>query len=526
MTPEPQPPSAGLTGLVEVTRLVRELHDVPRLLDGLASVISRSLGFGTVVIVLYRDAWDDFELTTVHGSATARAALLGGVYCWSDIDTLLDERFLRRGAYVVRAGEAPWPPGVAHYTPTIVPSVEPDAWQPEDGLNVPLIGSDGRVMGLIGVDEPHSGRRPSDADLDVLVAYAEQTALALELAAERSRADEHRAALDQLMRISARLTDTLSTREILEEVCEGIQAALGFENVSVDLVEPDTGRVRPRAARGWALSEPALSAVVGLREIEPLLDPQFEIEGCFLLPSAAARARTGTDCPSYVSTMNGAGPHAWDCHWLLVPLYDRAGDLTGVIWADEPRDRLLPSAERLRALRVFANQAAAALEVTARYDEARFMAEHDALTGLANRRVLSDRLVTEIARSRRTGRPFALVVFDLDDFKSLNDTLGHAAGDRALTDVAAALRERLRAVDCACRVGGDEFAVLMPETDDAGAIDATARLRAALARGELPLAASFGVAVSNGGADGPETLLRRADHAMYAEKLARPRRAA
>src|SRR5205085_1554322 len=83
-----------------------------------------------------------------------------------------------------------------------------------------------------------------------------------------------------------------------------------------------------------------------------LLDPEFEVEGCFLLPNDEARRRFSAEVFVYRSKLNGRGPWAWNRHWLVVPLVDRVGATIGVIWADEPEDRLLPPRERLEALRL------------------------------------------------------------------------------------------------------------------------------------------------------------------------------
>ena len=94
-----------------------------------------------------------------------------------------------------------------------------------------------------------------------------------------------------------------------------------------------------------------------LAVLDRLLDPAFEIEGCFLLTNEEACARLGIERPGYETARNGTGPLAWNHHWLLIPMRGPDGSLTGVIWADEPEDRLLPTRESLQALRLFANQA-------------------------------------------------------------------------------------------------------------------------------------------------------------------------
>ena len=211
--------------------------------------------------------------------------------------------------------------------------------------------------------------------------------------------------------------------------------------------------------------------------IEALLDPAFEIGGCYLLPGDTARELAPLYM-SFVSEINGRGPLAWNHHWLFVPLRDRTGDVVGRIWADDPQDRLLPSRARLEALAVFANQATMAIVTAGQLEELRTLAQEDPLTGLPNRRAFMRDLESELERTRRHGRPLALVLCDVDDLKHINDTHGHPGGDRALCAVARTLRDALRAGDTAFRIGGDEFAVLLPETTAEQAAIVAARIAA------------------------------------------------
>ena len=117
--------------------------------------------------------------------------------------------------------------------------------------------------------------------------------------------------------------------------------ALGFQNV-LAVLRDGHGRLEPRAAVGWSVDEMERAGPVFLRDVAGLLDPEFETEGCFLLPSAAAQRRVSHYRVPYSSTFNGRGPWAWDHHWLLVPLHDSLGEVIGMLWVDEPEDRLLP----------------------------------------------------------------------------------------------------------------------------------------------------------------------------------------
>jgi diguanylate cyclase (GGDEF)-like protein len=144
-------------------------------------------------------------------------------------------------------------------------------------------------------------------------------------------------------------------------------------------------------------------------------------------------------------------------------------------------------------------------------------ASTDPLTGLLNRRAFGERVARELARARRTGEPFALLVADVDCFKAVNDGGGHAAGDAALVAIASTLRAGLRAIDSLARVGGDEFAVLLPATGAAGAAEAAARLTARVAAGSLP-AISIGSAAYGSDGHSADDLLRAADLGLYAAK--------
>jgi diguanylate cyclase (GGDEF)-like protein len=519
------PTISPLRGLVEVTRLLRAREDLPALLDAVARTIGESLGYRTVAINLYRPAWDDFEVTTVYGNEEARATLLGNARPGDDWTVLLSDRFERRGAYVVPSGSVDWASLGPSYVPEGESATDPDAWDPEDALFVAMRDQHGNLLGILSVDEPVSGRRPTDDELDVLVSLADHAALALEAAQEAAASARHQRALEELLAVSSRITGETSNAEILRRVCTGIRDALDFENVCAALVDPETGAVVPQAAAGWHIEELREREVVTLAQVEPLLDDAFLKEGCYLLTHEEARARLAGEVEVYPSQLNGRGPWAWNRHWLIVPLSDGRGALLGIIWVDNPCDRLVPSADRLQALRIFANDAASALVSGRHLGELRFLADHDPLTRLLNRRAFVSRLDGEVARAARYGRSFGLVIADLDDFKQLNDHFGHAAGDEALVAFASILVESLRQPDDAFRIGGDEFALLISEASEEDARRVVARVEALLeklAAGGQPwaadLSASFGCASCPDVAQDSQTLFRLSDEALYDAK--------
>ena len=157
------------------------------------------------------------------------------------------------------------------------------------------------------------------------------------------------------------------------------------------------------------------------------------------------------------------------------------------------------------------------------FEQVRHLAVSDPLTGLVNYRRLLDVLEAETERTNRNGRPFAVLLLDLDGLKKINDTYGHLVGSRALNRLAAILRIHCRAIDTAARYGGDEFALVLPETSAEEASRVANRIREVIASDlEQPaLSASIGVSIYRGGGERIEKLLSDADAQLYLEKARR-----
>jgi PAS domain S-box-containing protein len=382
---------ARLKPLLEIAATVRGERDFDEVLGALAETISAGLGWKTVLFNLYRPAWDDFQVRTVFGNDDAREALFGATSRWPQWRPLLNERFKRGDAYLTRHDDVQWEDGEV---PTFFPASEqldaPDAWDAsQHALVVPLAHSDGHLIGILSVDEPESGRLPSDEEVELLCAVAAQAARAVEQVQSLAESARHRAALEHLHEVSTRLTALVAPEVALEAIAHGIRSALDFEKVCVLLREGDG--FTPSALAGWDPEDPAVQIKLSYSDLERLCVPQFEIEGCYLLAreDALERCTTGSD---YASKLNGLGPRAWNRHWLLAPLRDERGEVVGFIWSDDPGDRLLPSHEKLRVLRMFANHAATSLELART-----IAAEHEA---------------TELLRASITASPLAIFTLD------------------------------------------------------------------------------------------------------------------
>jgi diguanylate cyclase (GGDEF)-like protein len=518
---------ARLGAMFERTAFVRTRKDLQVVLEDVCGTIAEVLGYRAVVMNLYRPAFDDMFTAAAVGSEESVNSLVGNVSPRETWTPLLAPRFERRGAYFVPGDEFDWDAlGVHTYVPDFEPSEDPDAWQPEDALFVPLHDTDGGLLGVVSVDEPETGRRPTDDELDALVAIARHAALALRIAQDTANDARHQRMLERILGVSARLAQAEDTEQVLQAVCDGIQDALGFDKVVIELADGQDGALTPVAASGWELEEVDAKRSTSLTALEALFTPEFEISGCYLVPTDVAQERLGLDEVTYRSELNGRGPHAWSRHWLMVPLAEPDAGPIGLIWVDDPRDRLLPSGARLQALRLFANQAVAALQSADQAVRLRHEAMHDTLTALPNRRAFMARLARETAHP---DSGFALILCDMDNLKDLNDNFGHEAGDTALRLLADALRAELRRTDEAYRLGGDEFGVVLPGASRLDAERVSRRLAAAVSARNHPspvmVEASFGIAVREPG-ESSEHLMSRADAALYRAKRRRRRHSA
>jgi len=205
---------------------------------------------------------------------------------------------------------------------------------------------------------------------------------------------------------------------------------------------------------------------------------------------------------------------------LAVPVPGEAAAIGFIaIYSRSPSHRF--EEDMVRELEELAKRAGPAIENARRFREARQLADLDALTGLHNRRYFHETLAREVARAQRYDRQLALIVFDLDDFKAINDRIGHLSGDAVLAETAERVRDVVRSADIACRVGGDEFAVILPESSTADADQLYHRLRGAVSSravgqaGRLFLSAGIADLLAD---DDPTSFFERADEALYRAK--------
>lgn len=356
---------------------------------------------------------------------------------------------------------------------------------------VPVRAQEGHVVGGLCVAD-RGVRDWSDADSALLLGLAEAASRELQLLVavqelDRVRAKERRRAEEQaaLHRVAAAVARGETPDRVLQRVAQELVGLLGASAALVLRLDGGAGRAVVAAATA---QDGSAEVDDGVREVLEQVG-----DGSPAVLTTAA----GLTCLVAPVQVEGRTWGAVVAVTLVVGDEDVAAYLTqladfvGLVVVNAETNRLLQEAART-----------------------------DPLTGAANRRAFEEQLATELARTRRHGQPFMLALVDVDHFKRINDRHGHDVGDRVLVELSDRVRRQLRSVDLLARVGGDEWALLLPGTDRDEGTAVLARVRASMAAAPLSgvgVTVTIGAAVARAGTEaGP--LYRAADRALYAAK--------
>ena len=320
----------------------------------------------------------------------------------------------------------------------------------------------------------------------------DETAHELRNAVERADNESRRT------RLLAELGHSIDLDEVLSRTVEAASVLVGVDAALVSVEGPDGKPIV--ATRGLSTEEAEHQAVAEPRDGRPA--------------RSASIAYRRPESPS----RNGDRIHSG----IAVPLEGEGGEFGYVAIFSRSASRSFGD-DVAGELEELALRAAPAIDNARRFREARQLADLDALTNLHNRRYFHETLAREVARAQRYDRNLALIVFDVDDFKAVNDRIGHLAGDSVLADAAERVRDVVRSADVACRVGGDEFAVILPESTLDDADQLYRRIQAAVSA--RPIAEVGTLRLSAGIAelrpdDDAVALFQRTDEALYRAKEA------
>ena len=381
----------------------------------------------------------------------------------------------------------------------------------ESMLLVPMRYDD-RILGVITLSKLGLNGFDDD-DLRLLQILADQAATAFAGAASLAETRRLAAELRQLLDMSSALSRSLDPKDVAQLIAEHLVRAVGADRAQISDWDAAGNRVR----------------TLGCYPPEH----RKTIDDFYSLDRYPLTARVLND--GVIATVDTEDPDADAAEvaelrregmrgLIMLPLVAK-GAAIGVVEvtsAGRPTDE--PG--RITLARTMAHEAAMALENARVYEAARNLADRDPLTGYFNHRYLHERLSEEVVRAIRTRRAVSVVMLDLDDFKLVNDTFGHVFGDRVLVYVGETIRASLRESDVAARYGGDEFALILPETTVHEAAGVAERVLAAFrdhpfaaeGRTPLPVGMSIGIATHPGDGRTATELIAAADAGLYAAK--------
>ena len=384
----------------------------------------------------------------------------------------------------------------------------------ESMLVVPM-AYDGLTVGVITLSK--LGLDQFDVeDERLLLILADQAATAIETARLLAKSQDLAGELRRLLDMSGELSASLDSRQVASLMARHLASAMGVDECAISYWDRPANRL---VTLGYFPQIPD-------EQLQPFFDlAAFPESRRVLEQQAAVRidADDATADPAEVTLLRQDGYRSV----VMLPLVAK-GQSIGLVELIS-RSAVAVSPDALALARTMANEAAMALENARLYEEARSLADRDPLTGFYNHRYLHERFGEEVVRAQRSRSPLSVLMLDLDDFKLVNDTLGHLFGDRVLAWTAELIRSTLRASDIPARYGGDEFAILLPDTGPEDAAHAADRIRAAFvstsfedsARGAVPVSVAVGAATFPGDGRSATELIAAADERLYAEKRSR-----
>jgi diguanylate cyclase (GGDEF)-like protein len=370
-------------------------------------------------------------------------------------------------------------------------------------LAIPLMVRD-EVVGVLDCQSDRLDHFDPET-IDLLTLFSNQASIALQNARLYSLEQQRARQLQAINAIAQQTTAVLDLEELLGTVCGMIQRAFGVSHVSLFLRDEQD---------------------LVLRAHHGLLTPRIPLGGRFPASdepwaSLLTNGRTAMECNTRSAAALTFFTESASC--MRIPLVS-FGQTVGVLALDSSEHDAFRDGD-LQSLESVADICATAIQNAHYVERVKQLAYLDGLTGIFNRRFFELRIMEEIERARRYGTGMAVIMADIDQFKRLNDEFGHVLGDEVLRQASSLFNQQLRKIDVVCRYGGEEFGILLTQTDAAQALRVAEKLRKSVEVWQFP-GVPRTVTISAGAAAFPEhgttrdELVKAADAALYAAKQA------
>jgi len=415
-----------------------------------------------------------------------------------------------------------WKEMMDSHQPTIIPDTESDPgwikvpnmeWV-KSYLGMPILIKN-QVIGLLNLDSAKAGHF-TDLHSNRLQAFTNQMAVALQNADLFKEVNRRAEQLAVVNRIGTEITSGLDLDKLLHRLNEQVQEAIPMDIFYIAFYDDTTGELN--IPLYYNIGELRKGTQRNLKERGGLTGYVIRNRKTVVVPDLLDPAREPKE--EYV-LISERSPRTY----VGVPLIYRS-QVIGAI----SMQSYLPNAfsrEQIELFEVIATQATFAIENARMYSRMQEMATTDVLTELNNRRQFINLAGNEVERSLRYHKKCSMLMIDIDNYKMVNDTFGHGAGDRVLREFSLLCAEKIRRMDICGRLGGDEFGLILPETDITKAYAIAERLRSSLASLEInfngsliKVTASFGISQLKGNVKNLEILMETADQAMYRAKQA------
>ena len=368
--------------------------------------------------------------------------------------------------------------------------------------------SDKDLLGVLYVESVEANGFDGQ-DVTTLETLSNQISASLQRASLYSKSQEHLLVMSTVQAVSRVIISSLDLETIFATVVKELKESFGYTHVSIYLLRDDYLHL------GAQVGYPLDMLIHKIHISQGVTGRTIKSKTVHFIPDTSKE-------PSFLRADNNLTSE------ICVPLL-KEGNVLGTLNVESDANRILTEKD-VELLTTLSGPISLAVDNARLHAQVKEMAMTDAVSGLSNRHALEQILTAEVERSRRLGHPLSLIIFDIDSFKAYNDKWGHPAGDTRLRATAKMIQNILRKYDIAARFGGDEFAIILPNTDEAGAFEFAKRLQssARASTQEIPIenkgvsghTLSIGVATLPKNGNSVESLMLAADHAeMKAKRL-------